>query len=391
MTSLSLEHLDKIYNPGKKHAVHAVQDLSLYAESGQIVALLGSSGCGKTSTLRMIAGFESITSGEVKLGDHRLNSLAPAKREVAMAFEGYALYPPLSVYDNIAFAIRGQKGISNDEVRQQVEYIAKLLEVDNILNRKPLGLSGGQAQRVSLCRALLRNPGVYLLDEPMSQLEPRLRARLRVRVKEYLVNRGVTTVFVTHDQTEAMALADRVAVMEGGVLQQYGSPFELESRPNNLFVGSFIGEPPMNILEARVVSVDDGVDLEVSSDDQSDQFGFTLPESFLTEQMKQELTIGRELKLGLRAHYMTFCETDDVAALPVAVITNQWLGDQAHLAIKVAGRQLICVTEQPVDLAEGDHAHVRLPHEHLHIFDTQTTNAMFHGNLAHGTSEKAVA
>jgi len=201
----------------------------------------------------------------------------------------------------------------------------------------------------------------------------------------------VTTVFVTHDQTEAMALADRVAVMEGGVLQQYGSPFELESRPNNLFVGSFIGEPPMNILEARVVSVDDGVDLEVSSDDQADQFGFTLPESFLTGQMKQELTIGRELKLGLRAHYMTFCETDDVAALPVAVITNQWLGDQAHLAIKVAGRQLICVTEQPVDLAEGDHAHVRLPHEHLHIFDTQTTNAMFHGNLAHGTSEKAVA
>lgn len=390
MASLSLENLNKIYNPGR-HAVHAVQDVSLYAESGQIIALLGSSGCGKTSTLRMIAGFESISSGDIKLGDRSLGPLAPRKRNVAMAFEGYALYPPLTVYDNIAFAIRGQKGISNAEVRKRVAHIAELLEVDDILNRKPLGLSGGQAQRVSLCRALLREPEVYLLDEPMSQLEPQLRAKLRVRVKEYLVNRGVTTVFVTHDQTEAMALADRVAVMEGGVLQQFGSPFELESRPNNLFVGSFIGEPPMNILPARVSSVEDGIHLEISGDNQNDNFEFGIAADEVTLAMQKALTEGRELQIGVRSHKMGFCSPDDPGALPVRVATNQWLGDQAHLALTAAGRQLICVTSQPVDIDVGASAHVRLPPEHLHMFDGKTTKALFHGSVEHTNSAGSAA
>ncbi|WP_111747984.1 ABC transporter ATP-binding protein [Salinisphaera orenii] len=390
MASLNLEQLNKVYNPGK-HGVHAVDNVSLFAESGEIIGLLGSSGCGKTSTLRMIAGFESITSGTVKLGDRTLNGVAPGRRGVAMAFEGYALYPPLTVYDNIAFAIRGQKGFSAGEVRKQVNYIAELLEIDNILDRKPLGLSGGQAQRVSLCRALLRHPEVYLLDEPMSQLEPRLRAQLRVRVKEYLVNRGVTSVFVTHDQTEAMALADRVAVMEGGVLQQYGTPFELESRPNNLFVGSFIGEPPMNILQARVGSAELGVYLAIHSDDQDEAFGFTLPETVLTPAMKQTLTVGRELHLGIRAHSMAFCEADEPGAIPVSVVTNQWLGDQAHLALTTAGRQLICVTSEPVGLSANDNAFIRLPPEHLHIFDSETTEALFHGSTEHDSAGQSVA
>lgn len=383
MASLNLDQVNKVYNPGSREAVHAVQELSMHIGDGEIIGLLGSSGCGKTSSLRMIAGFESATSGSIKLGDRTINDIAPNKRGVAMAFEGYALYPPLSIYDNIAFAIKGQRGVSGSEVRRQVEYIADLMEISDILDRKPVGLSGGQAQRVSLCRALLRNPEIYLLDEPMSQLEPRLRAQLRVRVKEYLVNRKVTTVFVTHDQTEAMALADRVAVMEGGILQQFGSPFELESRPNNLFVGSFIGEPPMNILRGRAEATANGVHLEVSDEAQSEDFGFELSGHDLTPAMQNALTHGRELHLGIRAHNMVFCESDEPGALPVQIETNQWLGDQAHLALSIAGRQLICVTPQPVNLEVGAQAHVRLPPEHLHMFDGETSSALFHGSVEH--------
>ena len=267
MATLTLDRVTKVYDQRGSHPVLAVDAVDMAIEHGEIVGLLGSSGCGKTSTLRMIAGFEDVTSGEIRLGGRVINRLAPASRNVAMAFEGYALYPPLRVRDNIGFALLRDRH-PRAEVEAKVSEIAELLEIGDILDRYPPTISAGQQQRTSLARALIRKADSFLLDEPMSQLEPQLRAILRARIKDWLISRRMTTVFVTHDQTEAMTLADRIAVMEKGVLEQLATPAELKERPATLFVASFIGEPPMNILSARVRK--DGPGAIVALDDRGD-------------------------------------------------------------------------------------------------------------------------
>ena len=265
MAMLEIQNVDKVYRSRGKAPVHAVRALDMAVKKGEIVALLGSSGCGKTSTLRMIAGFESVSSGAIALSQRRIDELPPAKRGVAMAFEGYSLYPPLTVRENVAFALKAQQ-LSRSEISRRVEAIARLVEIEDILDSFPRTISGGQQQRVSLARALVRDADLYLLDEPMGQLEPQLRSVLRGRIKGLLAERGMTAIFVTHDQTEASALADRIAVMEDGILQQFASEKELKSRPSNLFVASFIGEPPMNLLETDVAPADGGFRLSVGSD-----------------------------------------------------------------------------------------------------------------------------
>ena len=231
--ALSLDTVDKIYKRPGKSAVHAVQALNMEVGKGEIVALLGSSGCGKTSTLRMVAGFEDVSAGTITLNGRRIEALGPAQRGVAMAFEGYSLYPPLTVRENIAFALKSAR-LGAEAARRRVEEIAALIEIGPILDRYPAAISGGQQQRASLARALVRDADLYLLDEPMGQLEPQLRAVLRGRLKRLLQDRGMTSIFVTHDQSEANALADRIAVMEGGVLQQFAGQHELKERPANL-------------------------------------------------------------------------------------------------------------------------------------------------------------
>jgi multiple sugar transport system ATP-binding protein len=249
---LTLDRLCKIYRSRGKAPVLAVDKVDLAAGPGEIVGLLGSSGCGKTSTLRMIAGFEDVSEGAIRAGDRPIHTLPPKDRGVAMAFEGYALYPPLTIRDNIGFALLRERR-PREEVTKRVGEVAGLLEIDDILERYPPTISAGQQQRTSLARALVRRAAITLLDEPMSQLEPQLRAILRARIKDYLIEHRMTTVFVTHDQTEAIALADRIAVMEQGVLQQYAPPASLKEEPTNLFVASFIGEPPMNVVDTRRV------------------------------------------------------------------------------------------------------------------------------------------
>ena len=248
--ALSIKSVDKIYAGRGKGPVHAVKNLDMDVQRGEIVALLGSSGCGKTSTLRMIAGFEEVTRGDIVLEGRRVNQMPPSRRKVAMAFEGYSLYPPLTVRDNIAFALKSAR-LSAKDVQRSVADIAHILEIEPVLDRYPSSISGGEQQRASLARALVRQADLYLLDEPMGQLEPRLRAVLRGRLKSLLLDRRMTAIFVTHDQTEANALADRVAVMEGGVLQQFASQKDLRERPANLFVATFVGEPPMNVFEIQ--------------------------------------------------------------------------------------------------------------------------------------------
>src|SRR5438105_9550875 len=294
MGMLELRGIDKVYRSHGRPPVHAVRSLDMEVGKGEIVALLGSSGCGKTSTLRMIAGFESVTSGSIAVRGRRIDTLPPARRKVAMAFEGYSLYPPLTVRENIAFALKSQQ-VSRSEVSRRVEAIARLVEIEDILENYPRVISGGQQQRVSLARALVRDADLYLLDEPMGQLEPQLRAVLRGRIKSLLAEREMTAIFVTHDQTEASALADRIAVMEDGVLQQFASEKELKERPANLFVASFIGGPPMNILDATVVRSDGGFGFSVTPD-----LAIEIPGDSFSPAAQTALAAAGRMRIGIR-------------------------------------------------------------------------------------------
>ena len=247
MAAISIQNLVKTYGDG----FQAVNDVSLDIEDGELMILVGPSGCGKSTLLRMIAGLEDITSGELLIGGERMNEKAPRERNLAMVFQNYALYPHLSVYENIAFPLRLQKR-PDDDIRAKVEEAARTLELTEHLDRKPSQLSGGQRQRVAMGRAIVREAQAFLFDEPLSNLDAKLRGQMRTEISRLQRRLGITTVYVTHDQTEAMTLGDRVAVLRRGLLQQVASPRELYERPVNLFVAGFIGSPPMNFLPATV-------------------------------------------------------------------------------------------------------------------------------------------
>ncbi|MFL5332170.1 MAG: ABC transporter ATP-binding protein [Geminicoccaceae bacterium] len=371
MAGLALDQLSKIYRSRGKQPVLAVDRVDLAAGEGEIVGLLGSSGCGKTSTLRMIAGFEDVSSGAIRVGDKAIQALPPKDRGVAMAFEGYALYPPLTIRDNIGFALLRERR-SREEVARRVGEIAGLLEIGDILDRFPPTISAGQQQRTSLARALVRRAAISLLDEPMSQLEPQLRAILRARIKDYLIEHRMTTVFVTHDQTEAIALADRIAVMEQGVLQQYAPPGELKEQPANLFVASFIGEPPMNIVDARLAPSTEGGGLIATSPDGRTAFKVPLAAA-LTARLGRPDT---GYKLGIRPHRAL---VGDPQGLPATVVSNQWLGDQAHLALDLSGCFLVVVAHRRIEARIGGTVPVRLPPGAMHLFDAASGRALLHG------------
>jgi multiple sugar transport system ATP-binding protein len=358
MGTLELRSVDKVYRSRGKSPVHAVRSLDMDVGKGEIVALLGSSGCGKTSTLRMIAGLESVTAGSITLQGRRIHELPPARRKVAMAFEGYSLYPPLTVRENIAFALKSQR-LSRSEVSRRVDAISRLVEIEDILESFPRAISGGQQQRVSLARALIRDADLYLLDEPMGQLEPQLRAVLRGRIKSLLAERGMTAIFVTHDQTEASALADRIAVMEDGVLQQFANEKELKNRPANLFVASFIGEPPMNLLDTDVSQSDGGFRLSVSRD-----LAFEIRGDALDRAGQKTLEETQRVRLGIRPQRIAV----GAGEVRVRILSNQWLGDQSHVAGECAGKLLIAVTPGRVAARPGDIIQFGLEPRHLHIF-----------------------
>jgi len=247
MAEIVMDHVTKRYPDGYE----AVKDVNLEIEDGEFVILVGPSGCGKSTALRMIAGLEDITEGELKIGGEVVNELDPKDRDIAMVFQNYALYPHMTVRENMGFALKLAK-VSKDEINEKVEKAAKMLDLTEHLDRKPANLSGGQRQRVAMGRAIVRDPAAFLMDEPLSNLDAKLRVQMRTQVAHLQSSLGTTTVYVTHDQTEAMTLGDRVAVMRAGRLQQVGSPSELYADPDNLFVAGFIGSPAMNFMTGRV-------------------------------------------------------------------------------------------------------------------------------------------
>jgi multiple sugar transport system ATP-binding protein len=244
---VTLSGVGKVYPDGNR----AVTGLDLQIEPGSLMVLVGPSGCGKTTTLRMTAGLEEISEGEIRIGDQVVNSFDPRERDVAMVFQNYALYPHMSVFDNLAFPLRARR-VAKDEVRTRVERVAKLLGLEELLRRKPRALSGGQRQRVAMGRAIVREPQVFLMDEPLSNLDAQLRTQMRAEIADLQRELGVTTMYVTHDQLEAMTMGTRIAVMRGGRLQQCGAPQTVYDEPDNIFVATFIGSPMMNVLQGRI-------------------------------------------------------------------------------------------------------------------------------------------
>ena len=367
-TVLRLEKIDKFYGAIGR-GVHAVKEVSMDVSRGEIIALLGSSGCGKTSTLRMIAGFEETSRGKIHLVGREIQALAPVKRHVAMAFEGYSLYPTVTVWENIAFALKAAR-LPAEEVSRKVTEVAAMLEIEDILDRLPASISGGQQQRASLARALIRDADLYLLDEPMGQLEPQLRTLLRGRIKHFIKERGMTAILVTHDQTEANALADRIAVMEDGELQQYASPSEIKERPSNLFTGSFVGEPPMNVFAAKAATGDSRLCLSLDGG-----LDLTYPEDAFAPQVRDAILQRGNVMIGVRPYAVQRAES----GAPAKVLTNQWLGDQSHIAAEFAEGVIVLVEHHRADVGVGDGIGIRLEPSDLHIFDAQSGAAISHG------------
>jgi len=260
MATVTLDSVNKVYENG----YHAIHDLDLNIEDKEFLVLVGPSGCGKSTALRMIAGLESITGGEMHIGDRLVNDVEPKDRDIAMVFQNYALYPHMSVYDNIGFALKLAK-VPKEEIDERVRKASSILELDQYLDRKPGQLSGGQRQRVAMGRAIVRQPAAFLMDEPLSNLDAKLRVQMRAEIAALQRELGVTTVYVTHDQVEAMTMGDRVAVLKDGYLQQVDTPQNLYDRPDNVFVGAFIGSPSMNLYEATVTVGEGGGSVQLGS------------------------------------------------------------------------------------------------------------------------------
>jgi multiple sugar transport system ATP-binding protein len=329
MADVIFDKVDKVYD----NDVHAVQDLSLEIGDGEFVVLVGPSGCGKTTALRMVAGLEEISDGTVSIGGRVVNDLTPKERDIAMVFQNYALYPHLSVADNIGFGLRLRR-TPKEVVNERVEWAAKLLGLTPYLHRRPKELSGGQRQRVAMGRAIVRQPQVFLMDEPLSNLDAKLRVQMRAEISRIQQDLGVTTIYVTHDQVEAMTMGDRVAVMRKGELQQLAEPQQLYDTPKNLFVASFIGSPAMNIVEATVERRDGG-GLAVRIGDQE----LPIPHEVASRRPALAGYVGRKLAAGIRPEHIedAAIARNGSARLRGTVLLTEALGSEvlAHVEMRV--------------------------------------------------------
>jgi len=354
-----LDRVRKVYGSGAK-AFEAVKDFSLQINDGEFVVLVGGSGCGKSTTLRMIAGLEDITAGEIRIGDRVVNELHPKDRDIAMVFQNYALYPHMSVYRNLAFPLT-MRGVDKATIDQRVREASRILALDPLLERRPAELSGGQRQRVAVGRAIVREPSVFLFDEPLSNLDAKLRVTTRAELKALHQRLKTTTVYVTHDQEEAMTLGDRIVVMANGVIQQAGTPLEVYRRPANKFVAGFIGLPPMNML--------DGV---VEGDGAGGAF-FVTKEQSARVPMAGYTGVRAPAVLGIRPQSLRVVDGATQAAgasLRVRVRVVEPLGSEMdiHAELGAGGSAVVARVAARDDVRAGDELHMAMDSDGLHVF-----------------------
>ncbi len=363
MARVSLKDVNKIYRSGRDD-VHAVRDLNLTVDNGEFLALLGPSGCGKTSTLRMIVGLEDITSGEISFDDVVVNALDPQARNVAMAFETYALYPNFTVEENLAFPLQ-VRGLPIAERKRKARDIAEILRIADILDQRPAALSGGQQQRVSLGRALIRDPAVFILDEVMSHIDAHLKFQMLFELKTIHQELKKTMIYVTHDQSEALALADRVAVMSNAALQQIGTRNDLYDRPANMFVADFIGEPPTNFFDVELTRDDHGIILAVP--------GSALrfrPTAGHAERLQNHGQTG--LKVGLRPQSLVLGDTGLLSSLSAEVAVNEYLGERSILTLASGEHRFQAIVDPDNNAVHGQRVQVDYAPETVMVFDSET-------------------
>jgi len=359
---LELKNVYKHYVQG---TVEAVKDLSLSLRNGELLAILGPSGCGKSSTLRMVAGIEDITKGEIYLDGEIINWLSAKERNIALAFETYALYPHLSLFENIAFPLR-IRGRKDQEVRKEVKKIADMLEITNVLGKLPSEVSGGHQQRTSLARALIRPASLYLLDEPLSHLDTQQRTEFRVQIKRIQKTQNLTMLFVTHDQLEALALADRIAVLNLGVLQQIGTPEEIYDYPENLFVADFVGEPPMNFIKATLIREKNVYTAKLYNQE------LKVPENYRDSIEKYYKGDGTEIMLGIRPIYIDISEPAEGQTISGEVYVFEDIGESGILTVQI-GDALIRVELNPgYSFKLGEKVNITFDLEKILIFNPTT-------------------
>jgi multiple sugar transport system ATP-binding protein len=363
MAQVVLKGINKFYD-----AVHAVKDVNLQIRDKEFLVFVGPSGCGKTTTLRMIAGLEAISSGDISIDGQVVNELAPMDRDIAMVFQNYALYPHMSVFDNMAFGLKMRK-FEKKEITQRVKEAADILGIGEYLARKPRQLSGGQRQRVALGRAIVRHPKVFLFDEPLSNLDAKLRVQMRVELKKLHQRLGTTAVYVTHDQVEAMTLGDRVVVMKDGVVQQVGDPLELYNRPANKFVAGFIGSPAMNFAtvtmadgNGRITAKNAGLEIEIPGAQ--------------AERLRAHL--GRQLMLGIRPEDLHVAHAGDPKGLTFnsRVEVVEKLGSEILLDVRVGEDSMVAAVDPTTQAKAQDQLQLAVNPERLHFFDSRTEAAL---------------
>ena len=337
-------------------AVPIIKGVDVEIADGEFVILVGPSGCGKSTLLRMIAGLENISSGEIKIGDRVVNTLPPKDRDIAMVFQNYALYPHMSVADNMAFSLK-LRGASQSEIDVKLKPAAEILGLSNLLDRYPRQLSGGQRQRVAMGRAIVRDPQVFLFDEPLSNLDAKLRVSMRTEIKELHQRLKTTTVYVTHDQIEAMTMADKIVVMHDGVVEQIGAPLDLYDRPANVFVAGFIGSPAMNMTHGRLKADD--------------------PTRFVTAKGGAELPLagpapeaarGRDLVYGVRPEHFRQSET----GLPARVVVVEPTGSETQVVIELGGEEFICIFRERIFAKPNDVLRLDIVAQSTHLFDAES-------------------
>ncbi len=356
MADVSIRGLNKKYDNG----FHAVKDVNLEIKDKEFLVLVGPSGCGKTTTLRMVAGLEEITSGEIRIGDEVVNDLPPMDRNIAMVFQNYALYPHKTVFDNMAFGLQ-MRGYAKEEVKKRVNEAAEILGIETLLERKPRQLSGGQRQRVAVGRAIVRHPEVFLFDEPLSNLDAKLRVQMRVELKRLHEQLETTAIYVTHDQVEAMTLGDRVVVMKDGRVQQIGEPLELYGRPANRFVAGFIGSPAMNF-----------VDVSISGDGQrAEAEGLRLQ---VPERVRAHG--GQRLTLGVRPEALRIANGSDPHSFATTVDVVEPLGNEILLNFRAGGVPMVARVDPGVRVKAHQNIRFALDPERLHFFDAKTETAI---------------
>lgn len=369
MASLSLRHIKKVY-PGN---VVAVKDFNMEIEHKEFVVLVGPSGCGKTTTLRMIAGLEEITEGELYIGDRLVNDVPPKDRDIAMVFQNYALYPHMTVYENMAFGLKLRK-VPKAEIDERVRKAAKILEIESLLDRRPKALSGGQRQRVALGRAMVREPKVFLMDEPLSNLDAKLRVQMRTEIAKLHKSLDTTFIYVTHDQIEAMTMGTRIVIMKDGEIQQIDTPQNAYDKPANLFVAGFIGSPQMNIFKGTVfdegprvvLKLEDGTILGVTDE--------------MAKKLKDGGYVNKEVYVGIRPEHLHEAETDPLSrnysSISGKIEVSELMGSETYLYFTKCGRQVIARVDAKTAKRSGDDVELQLHWDKIHLFDVETEKAI---------------